>query len=75
MPLALGFVGLAALAFILIIMFVMAHNEDLAKGPTLFDEGAQTQEQVLRDASSTESTPQGPQQPEKPEKKPPLNER
>ncbi len=75
LPLIIGFVGLGALVFIMLVMWIMARNEDLAKGPSLVDEGAQTQEQVLHDASSTESAPKASNQPSKPEKPPPLNER
>ena len=75
LPLVFGVVGLFALAFIMLIMYVMAGNEDMAKGPGLVDQGAQSPDAVLRDASDTSAEKPAADKPEKPEKPPPLNEK
>src|ERR1039458_610582 len=54
LPLTIGIVGVCALVFFMLVMYQVVTDEDLAKAPTLVDEGAQSQEQVLRDAASTE---------------------
>jgi hypothetical protein len=59
----------------MLVMYRMVTDEDLAQAPAPVDEAAQSQEQVLRDAASTEGQSKTSHKPEKPEKPPPLNER
>ena len=74
LPLAIGFIGLFALAFIMLVMYRMVGDEDMAKAPTLVDQGAQTQDDVLRDGAPDSGRTSNSDQPSKPDKPPPLNE-
>jgi hypothetical protein len=70
LPLLIGVGGVGAILFVVLLMWLVVHNEDLMNAPVPVDEEtAAKQTDILPDTSATTS-----QEPAKPEKAPPLNQ-
>jgi len=73
MALWVGAGGLGALVFVLLLMWLVVHNDDLEKAPAPQDDQA-AQEMIGDHPPSMNSEPDKSEKKEKPEKPPPLNQ-
>jgi hypothetical protein len=69
LPLLIGIGGVGAIVFVVLLMWLVVHNEDVLKRPVRADEEpAAQQTEMAPEASKTAD-----KEPPKPEKAPPLN--
>jgi hypothetical protein len=70
LPLIIGVGGVGAILFVVLLMWLVVHNEDVINQPVpVDDETAARQTEILPDTSTTAD-----KEPPKPDKKPPLNQ-
>ena len=72
LPLIIGVGGVSAILFVVLLMWLVVHNEDVINQPVpVDDETAARQTEILPDTSSSSTANK---EPPKPDKKPPLNQ-